>query len=144
MTPVIVGSGVSVMTAEADFAGFATLVAVTVTDVPVDGAVRTPAEVMDPPEVVKVTAFEMVPVLATVGVQVVLLPSTRVVAWHTSERPVMAAAGVSEMLSEPDFVGSVTLVAVTVSAVACVLKGAVSTPVVLIVPSEVDQVTAEE
>jgi len=105
-TLVMVGSGVSVMTAEADFDVLATLVAVTVTDDPVEGAVRTPAGVMLPAVADHVTAFEIVPVVVTVGVQVVLAVSMMLVDEQATETAVTAFGAFSARVTEPDFVGS--------------------------------------
>jgi hypothetical protein len=143
-TPVMVGSGVSVMTADADLVVSWTLVAVTRTEDPVLGAVRRPAGVIVPADAEKVTDFEMVPVPVTVGEQVVVLPSTIVVAWQATAIEVMTLGSTSPRLTVPLLVGSVTLVAVTEIEGPIRDVGAVRTPVELIEPSEVDQVTADE
>ena len=54
----IVSGMVTLIVAEPDLAVFCVLVAVTVTEVPVVGAVRTPVEEMLPAEVDQVTAEE--------------------------------------------------------------------------------------
>ena len=58
VTPLIVGGGMTVTVAVEDLVGSWTLVALTVIDVPVVGAVRTPVEVIEPPEADQVTAEE--------------------------------------------------------------------------------------
>lgn len=58
VTPLMVGSGVTVTVAVADLVESSTLTAFTVTDVPVVGAVRTPLALMDPAVVDQVTAEE--------------------------------------------------------------------------------------
>jgi hypothetical protein len=55
VTPLIVSWGVSVRVAEPDLVGSCVLVAVMVTEDPVLGAVKRPAEVMEPAEADQVT-----------------------------------------------------------------------------------------
>jgi hypothetical protein len=97
----MVGSGVRVISADADLVVSCTLVAVTVTELPTFGAVRTPVEVIIPADVAKVTAFEMVPVPTTVGEQVVVDPATIVVAWHATDTEVTALGGVRPRVTDP-------------------------------------------
>jgi len=58
VTLLTVGGGVTVTVVVADLVGSWMLVALTMTEVPVVGAVRTPAEVMVPAEADQVTAEE--------------------------------------------------------------------------------------
>lgn len=143
-TPVIVGSGVTATTVDADFAGFATLVAVTVTEVPVvvAGAVNRPFAEIVPPDTVHVTALEKLPVPVTGAVQVVVLLAARLVTPQAMETPVTVELGATATTTDADLVGSCVLVAVTVTEVP--LVGAVRTPVGLIVPADAAQFTAEE
>ncbi len=143
-TPVMVASGVMATTVEADFAGFATLVAVTVTEVPVvvAGAVNRPFPEIVPADAVHVTALEKLPVPVTGAVQVVVLLAARLVAPQAMETPVTVAAGAMVREIDPDLVVSWALVAVTVTEVPVV--GAVSTPAEVMAPADAVQFTAEE
>jgi len=141
-TPVIVGSGVMLTTAEADLAVFCTLVAVTVTAEPVVGAVRTPFDVMLPLEADHVTALEKLPVPVTGAVQATVLPARTLPVPQDTEMLEIVAEGVTGRTTEDDLVESCTLVAVTVTEVP--LLGAVSTPAGVIEPAEADHVTADE
>ncbi len=143
-TPVMVGRGVSVISADADLVLSCTLVAVMTTEFPVVGAVSTPAGEIAPADAAKVTAFEILPVPVTVGEQVVELPATIVVGRQATDTAVTVGGELSGMVTEPDLVESAVLVAVTVMDDASRDAGAVSTPVELIVPREADQVTADE
>ena len=143
-TPVMVGSGVTVIVALADLVVSSTLVAVTTTEFPVLGAVSRPAEVIVPAEAANVTAFEILPVPVTVGVHEVLLPAMIVEDWQATEIAVITGREVRDMVVDPDLVGSATLVAVTVMEDASRERGAVRTPVALIEPIEADQLTAVE
>ncbi len=141
--PVIASAGVTVSVVEPDLVGSCVLVAVTVTVAPVAGTVRTPAELMDPPEADHVTE-ELKPLVpVTEEAQLVVLLAHTVVAAQATETPVIVEGGVMETTVEADLVASCVLVAVTVTAVAVVLAGMVKTPPGVIVPTEAVQFTVE-
>ena len=61
---------------------------------------------MVPAEVEKVTDFEKLPLPVTVGVQVVVPPPARDVAWQARETAVIEEDWLREMTAVPDLVGS--------------------------------------
>ncbi len=130
------------MVAEADLVGSWTLVAVTTSDAPVEGAVRTPAGVMDPAEADQVTAGDGLLTPTAVAAQGIDLLTGIIVAKQASSTLETFADCVSAMLAVAYLVGSCLLAALTVTDVP--VAGAVSTPPTVIEPAEVDQVTAEE
>jgi uncharacterized membrane protein YqaE (UPF0057 family) len=142
LTAILVGSGggntVTATDAVPDIAGAATDVAVTVTVCAVAGAVSTPAALILPALAVHVTAwfapageitaeqFEVFPVVTDVGAQVTAI--------------LVGSGAVTATDAAPDFVGSCTDVAVTVTV--CAVAGAVNTPAALILPALAVHVTA--
>ncbi len=82
---------------------------------------------------------------ATAVVQAVLALGTMLAAGQETRTLVIAGAGLMVILVDADFVRSWVLVAVTIAVVGEVMVEVVErTPLGLIVPTEVDQVTAEE
>lgn len=139
--PVIASAGVTVSVVAADLVGSCVLVAVTVTVVPVAGAVSRPAGVIVPAEADQVTAELKLFVPVTEEAQFVVPLAVTVVAWQATETPVIVGGGVTETMVLADLVGSCVLVAVTVTAVA--VAGTLSRPAGVIVPAEADQFTVE-
>ncbi len=88
---VIVGS--TAIVADADLVESCILVAVTVTDVPVEGAVSTPAGEMAPAEARQVTAVEMLPVPCTDALQGAEVPAATFGVAQETEMLVTVAAG---------------------------------------------------
>jgi hypothetical protein len=84
------------------------------------GAVYTPPDVIEPTEAVQVTPA-LAPSAATVAVNVWLAPATRVAVAGLAETEM----GVSVIVDDAAFVGSVLLVAVTVAEVTVTGDGAV-------------------
>lgn len=122
-----------------------TLVAVTVTLLPVAGAVRTPAGVMLPADAVHVTPEEYAPVPVTAALHVMLPPAKTPPMGHVAFTAVTVGAGVTDTVVEADFVGSCVLVAVRTTVVGDVIElGTVRTPAGLTVPVEAVQMTDEE
>src|SRR5690242_7281948 len=116
----LTATGLRVIAAVADLVGSATLVALTVTVVAeaiIPGAVYRPEVEIEPVagEIDQVTAVLVLPVTAAVNCCV--LPP-----WRLAESGVRltatAAAGLSVTAAVADFVGSATLVALTVTVVA--------------------------
>jgi hypothetical protein len=78
------------------------LVAFTVIDVPVAGAVTTPAGVMLPPVADHVTPELKLLVPVTVEAQFVVAPATTVVAWQTTDTPVIVARTPFDVMTPPE------------------------------------------
>jgi hypothetical protein len=118
------------------------LVAVSVTDCGVVGAVRTPFAEILPAEAPQVTALEKLPVPVTVAVQLDVAPVSTGV-WHRTVTDVIvgwlgAAATVTS--APPCLVESCVLVAITVTV--CGADGDVKIPLEEILPPEAFHVTA--
>jgi hypothetical protein len=91
-----------------------TLVAVTVTVWGADGAVNTPLVEIVPAEAAHVTALEKFAVPATVAVQVDIA-LVKMGVWQAAVTLVIEGAAVTATVATPLFVGSSTLVVVTVT-----------------------------
>ncbi len=78
-------AGWSAMVVEADLVGSCTLVAFTVTAVPVIGAVRLPFGAIAPADADQLTAGEKAPVPCTGAVQAVLPPCMMLWAWQATD-----------------------------------------------------------
>jgi hypothetical protein len=131
------------MAAVPDFEVSSVLVAVTVTLAAAAGAVNSPAELMDPPDTLQVTAVLKLPVPCTVALHCDVAPVVTVEGEQATdtEEIVGSAAACTVMAVVPDFDVSSVLVAVTVTLAAA--AGAVKSPAELIdPPPETDHVTA--
>lgn len=136
VTELTVGA-LTVIVAEAVFVGSATLVAVTVAVPAVAPAVNSPAALTVPDDAVHVTVL-FVTVPCTFALSCSVAPvSIDPVAGVTAMEVTVGAFTV--MVTEAVFVGSATLVAVTVTVPA--VAGAVSSPELLIAPPDVFHVT---
>lgn len=82
---------------------------------------------------------------ATVAVQTVLALGTMLAAEQDARMLLMLGAGLMVIETDPDFVGSWVLVAVTIAVVGeLTTKGAEYVPLALMLPTVVFQLTAEE
>ena len=101
---------------ELNFVVSSTLVAVTVTFSAVDGAVSRPEDEIVPAEALQVTAALYAPVPSTVAENCPVAPSTMAAGPETDTLVIVGVgAAVTVVDCDPDFVGSSTLVAVTVT-----------------------------